>query len=645
MTEELFSRVAVKRTIGGRSLAASLSIHFTIVALMAAWRIIGPTQHLRFRIENYELQVIRYNLPEPLLFAAAGRQGGGGGSQGGSPGGEAGKSGRPGSQRPGRLTVPLPAEVPAAVAASAPRPAAAPVAVSAVVLPPAPAPPKPTFQVQSKPVSRPRDVIIQPEFSPQVRITGKVEMPNLFLWMQREMQPPARQLKTFVPGERRRVPRSPMALPDAAPKIEVPNREVQVSDLKIGFQPELPKRPELPVFQANTTPVRIPRTTLDAPAELPNPALPLGEPVNLLALMERPAPPAASYSVEGGNRIPAGETSGGSEPDGKGGGTVGGREGGDGARGESAGTGAQAGASNGGAGTGRGAAAGRGAGPAGSGTGAAGAGGTGRAGTGSGGGPAGSGRGTGGSGVGAGTGAGTGTGSGGKGVGSGPGAGSGTGAGSGSGAGAGAGPGTGGSGRGSGSGTGGSGAGGGSRPGGMGSSVDAAGLRLGANSVPIRTESPNTSSFDVVVVHQSPREVMPDSPGLLSGQPIYTVYMAVPGSRREWILQYAIPRSRDPVQRQTSNSVRLGAVTPLRAPYPLRKAMLQLDGMGTVEGRVVVYGAISEKGSVENLRVVRGVRFEVDTAAMACLRQFQFRPAVRDGVPVLVEALFGIPLN
>jgi hypothetical protein len=164
--------------------------------------------------------------------------------------------------------------------------------------------------------------------------------------------------------------------------------------------------------------------------------------------------------------------------------------------------------------------------------------------------------------------------------------------------------------------------------------------------VAIRTESPNTSTFDVVVVSPNSREILPESAGVLSGQPVYTVYLAVPGSPREWIMQFAVPKSRELVEQRTTTSVRVGAATPVRAPFPLRKPSLQLGPEAAgAKGRVVIYGNITAKGSLEELRVIRSVRGEIDLAVMACLKQFQFRPAVRDGVPVLVEALFGVPLN
>nr|HZS52310.1 energy transducer TonB [Bryobacterales bacterium] len=602
MPPELFAGSLVERPMAGKSLCASAAIHAHLILLVLAWRFIGPTQKLPYKPRTYEVHIVRYSLPEPLLFAASGRQGDGpgGGSRGAAPGRGTAPA-LPGAPRL-KIDMPVPALPQREIVAAEP---------------PGLAPPKPAFRIPEKAPVTHRDLIIQPEFKPDIRITGKVDLPNLFLWSQREIRPPVRQLKTFVPGEIQRHPRSPQALPDAVPKLELPNQEVKVTDLKISSAPQV-QRPALPVFAATTSPVRIPRKTLEAPSELPVTALPPGEPVNLLAIMDRPAPPSPSYSTEAGNRFPQAETEGGNDA-----GSSKSSNPGPGPRGASA------------------SAEGAAAGPAGSGTGAAngtpgGMGSSGRGGSAAGPGSGGTGRG-----AAAGSGRGLGTGAGGGAAGAG--AGRGRGSGSGSGAGAGAVAGMGGRGSGSGSGIGAGGVGSGSQPGGAGTEIAA--VHLGSNSVAIRTESPNTSSFDVVVVNQNAREILPESQGILTGQPIYTVYMSVAGSRREWILQYTVPNSREPVVQTSPNSVQLGAATPIRAPYPLRKASLQLPSQAPVEGRVVVYGDISDKGALENLRVIRGVRSEIDAAVLACLRQFVFRPAVRDGVPVPVEALFGIPLN
>ena len=45
------------------------------------------------------------------------------------------------------------------------------------------------------------------------------------------------------------------------------------------------------------------------------------------------------------------------------------------------------------------------------------------------------------------------------------------------------------------------------------------------------------------------------------------------------------------------------------------------------------------------MRIVSGLTSEMDDRIMANLREWEFNPAFRDGEPVEVEALFGIPLR
>jgi TonB family protein len=52
-----------------------------------------------------------------------------------------------------------------------------------------------------------------------------------------------------------------------------------------------------------------------------------------------------------------------------------------------------------------------------------------------------------------------------------------------------------------------------------------------------------------------------------------------------------------------------------------------------VQGMVVLKGVITEKGDVDQVRVLQSIP-ELDQAAIDCVRQWRFTPAMRDGVPV-----------
>ena len=57
---------------------------------------------------------------------------------------------------------------------------------------------------------------------------------------------------------------------------------------------------------------------------------------------------------------------------------------------------------------------------------------------------------------------------------------------------------------------------------------------------------------------------------------------------------------------------------------------------GGIQGRVVMQAVIEKDGSVQILRVVRGIGFGLDESAVEALRQWKFHPGTRSGVPVRV---------
>jgi len=60
-------------------------------------------------------------------------------------------------------------------------------------------------------------------------------------------------------------------------------------------------------------------------------------------------------------------------------------------------------------------------------------------------------------------------------------------------------------------------------------------------------------------------------------------------------------------------------------------------------GIVIVETKISEKGNVDEARVVRGLSPELDEAAMEAVKQWKFKPATLDGKPVAV--VFNLTIN
>jgi len=240
-----------------------------------------------------------------------------------------------------------------------------------------------------------------------------------------------------------------------------------------------------------------------------------------------------------------------------------------------------------------------------------------------------------------GTGGGTGSGTGSSGAGTG-GSGSGTG-GSGSVSGA-SGSGSGGSGSGSGLGLGtGAGAGVGIGAGPEGGQILAmSNPPPGLAAVPARVVHPNTAVFDIVV-HSASAGALPDTTGILSGKPVYTVYVRV-GYERDWILQYCRPASAERHFRTRGNVVSLGNPAPVKAPYPLVTVMPPVAQEPRREP-ILVHGFLDTAGKLKALKIIREQTDQLRKQILPSLEQWEFRPGTRDGMPVLLEILLVIPAN
>lgn len=154
-----------------------------------------------------------------------------------------------------------------------------------------------------------------------------------------------------------------------------------------------------------------------------------------------------------------------------------------------------------------------------------------------------------------------------------------------------------------------------------------------------RISHPTIGVFDVVV-QSSGVEGFPESAGVLSGKPIYSVYLNV-GASREWILQYALPAEEGETPEVGGAVVRLGNSSPLEAPYP------RLTFRPPIKARprpayVMVHGFIDGNGRFEALKVLGTTAAEEAPQILAVLERWEFRPAMKDGRPARVEILLAI---
>ncbi|MGO9095427.1 MAG: hypothetical protein ACLQGV_09400 [Bryobacteraceae bacterium] len=154
-----------------------------------------------------------------------------------------------------------------------------------------------------------------------------------------------------------------------------------------------------------------------------------------------------------------------------------------------------------------------------------------------------------------------------------------------------------------------------------------------------RMAHPAGGVFDVVV-QSGGLEGFPESGGVLSGKPVYTVYLQV-GAPTEWILQYCIP-AEDAENYQINGSVvTLAAPPQLAAPFPLttfRPPPHHRSG-----GYLMAHGFIGANGRFQDLGILGKGDASESAQAIAVLEQWEFRPASQNGAPVRVEILLAIP--
>ena len=148
---------------------------------------------------------------------------------------------------------------------------------------------------------------------------------------------------------------------------------------------------------------------------------------------------------------------------------------------------------------------------------------------------------------------------------------------------------------------------------------------------------PENGVFDVVIVESWPFQDVPEAAGKLSGRPVYMVYLNV-GLSSEWILQYCVPGNS---VRMTGNVVYLGNPVPVKAPYPRKTTLPPLNMLPSTR-RAILHGYLDETGRFKNLKAIGG-EVKSTGAILPFLAAWEFRPATRDGKPIEVEVLLGIP--
>jgi TonB family protein len=64
-----------------------------------------------------------------------------------------------------------------------------------------------------------------------------------------------------------------------------------------------------------------------------------------------------------------------------------------------------------------------------------------------------------------------------------------------------------------------------------------------------------------------------------------------------------------------------------------------------IEGTVTIEALMGEDGRIKSMRVLKGLGFGLDEAALASVREWEFAPATRDGIPVSVAAQIDVQFS
>ena len=131
--------------------------------------------------------------------------------------------------------------------------------------------------------------------------------------------------------------------------------------------------------------------------------------------------------------------------------------------------------------------------------------------------------------------------------------------------------------------------------------------------------------------------------GALDCGKIYSVFLPMP--RKNWSLQYCVKLTQQMPSESRSTVIHLDKpLLPPDADLTHRFDFKRIPVAAEKSHRAIVLkGVIAVDGSVQQLVVYQGVTAELDEAARLAFSRWLFRPAMKDGKPIEVQVLVGIP--
>jgi protein TonB len=139
----------------------------------------------------------------------------------------------------------------------------------------------------------------------------------------------------------------------------------------------------------------------------------------------------------------------------------------------------------------------------------------------------------------------------------------------------------------------------------------------------------------------------------LAGRLVYTVAIQMPNVTSysgSWIVWFAVREAGTGATGMgaSADSNPAASAPAIRPPVPLRKVdpkYIQSAVSDRVEGKVLLSAVIRKDGQVESVVLLKGVDDRLDRSAEEALAKWVFEPALRDGSPVDVDAVFEIPFR
>jgi hypothetical protein len=133
--------------------------------------------------------------------------------------------------------------------------------------------------------------------------------------------------------------------------------------------------------------------------------------------------------------------------------------------------------------------------------------------------------------------------------------------------------------------------------------------------------------------------------GALKCGKIYSIFLPMPG--KSWSLQYCDKSGAGQNQSNSAGSTFVQMDQPIMPPdfdpehrFDFKRVAVPVEKS---QRSIILKGVIDTDGTVQHLVVYQGVMPEMDEAARIAFSRWHFKPAMKDGKPIEVEILVGIP--